>query len=144
LAEHTTPTVGVVRWTEPEATALGVEDPDRMEPASPRHSRARGGVWQRTIMAGQDALTSSAEAIAVEVDRVAERIMSALEQRQADRQDMWARTQQPDPSWSVEQVEVSFGVQLTGETSLAVFSATAESSAQITVTFSRDARLARP
>jgi hypothetical protein len=137
-----TPTVGVVRWTEPD-TAGGPTDPedlDRMEPASPRHARARDGVWKRTVVAGQEALTSSAETIAVEVDRVADRIMTALEQRQADRREARTSAQQPDPTWNVDQVEVSFGIQLTGEASLAVFSATAESSAQITLTFSRNTR----
>lgn len=54
-----TPTVGVVRWTGPDTTT-GTEDSDRMEPASPRHARARGGAWQRTVVAGQKALTSQA------------------------------------------------------------------------------------
>jgi hypothetical protein len=134
-----TPTVGVVRWTESD-TPDAAEDPDRMEPASPRHARPGGGAWKRTVVAGQEALTSSAEAIAVEVDRVAERIMIALEQRQTDRQEARVQAQQPDPAWNIDQVEVTFGIQLTGETSLAVFSTTAESSAQIALTFSRDAR----
>lgn len=63
MAEPTAPTVGVVRWTESDtATDAGAEDVDRMEPASPRHARACGGMLQRTVVAGQDALTSSAEA----------------------------------------------------------------------------------
>lgn len=140
MAETTTTfTVGVVRWTETDPAA-GVQDPDRMEPASPRHTSVSSGVWRRTVVAGQEALASSAEAIAIEVDQVAEQIMTALEQHQTDRQHVRARTRQPDPGWTVDQVEVSFGIQLTGETSLAVFSTSAESSAQITLTFSRDAR----
>ena len=132
-----TPTVGVVRWAGPD-TPDDAEDPGWMELASPRHARSGDRAWKRTVVAGQEALTSSAEAIAVEVDRVAERIVTALEQRQTDRRQARARAQQPDPAWNVDRVEVTFGIQLTGETSLAVFSATTESSAQITLTFSRD------
>lgn len=62
---------------------------------------------------------------------------AALEQRDRDRLAARAQAQLPDPLWQVSEVEVSFGVQLTGEVALAVFSGSGESSAQITLTFAR-------
>jgi len=89
-------------------------------------------------------LLASSEAIAAQVDVVAERMMVALEQRHADRVAVRAAvrtaTGEPDPAWELDGVEVTFGVQLTGEASIAVFSATGESSAEIVLHFSRPDR----
>ena len=133
--------VEVVRWVEepgpPEQPDGG--SADRMQPASPRHARPRTGLWRRTVTAGQEALTSASEAIAAEVDTVAERMMAALEQRQGDRRAHRAQLGLPNPSWEVEEIEVSFGVQLTGEATVTMFSGSAEASAQIVLRFSRAA-----
>jgi hypothetical protein len=94
-------------------------------------------MWRRTVTTGQQALASSSAAIAAQVDEVAVQMITALEQRETARSTARAGAGQPDPLWQASQVEVTFGVQLTGETSLAVFSASAESSAQITLTFAR-------
>jgi hypothetical protein len=48
--------------------------------ATPRHASGQPGFYRRTITNGQDALASSSEAIAVQIDQVAERMMTALEQ----------------------------------------------------------------
>jgi hypothetical protein len=139
MAETADADVQVVRW-EPSPSGNGPRDDsvDQMGPAAtPRHAGSRPGLWRRTVSNGQEALASSSEAIAVQIDQVAERMMTALERGQTDRQADRARAQQPDPLWQVSQVEVTFGVQLTGEVSLAVFSASSESSAEVTLTFTR-------
>lgn len=135
--------VGVVRWTPSDASPETTDDsPDRMEPASPRHAHHRYGPWQRTVTSAQESLISSAEATAAQVDLVAERMMAALERCRDDRATEWVGAGQPDPTWDLDEVAVSFGVQLAGEATPAVFSTSGESSAQITLTFSRtdDAR----
>lgn len=128
MTEHQ---VEVVRW-EPGAAA----DADEMGPAA-RQARDREGFWHRTVSVGRGALTSSSEAIAAEADAVAEHMMAALQRRQEDGARRRAEQGLPEPVWQVSEVEVSFGVQLTGETSVAVFSASTESSAQIVLTFTR-------
>lgn len=127
--------VHVVLWNDSDA--VDPDDADRMAPASPRHATGRPTRWQRTITTGQEALLSASEVIAGQVDLVAERMTAALEQRDRDRLAARAQAQLPDPLWQVSEVEVSFGVQLTGEVALAVFSGSGESSAQITLTFAR-------
>jgi Trypsin-co-occurring domain 1 len=127
--------VGVVRWSTPRDVPID----DGFGPASPRHATERRTFWQRSVDYGQEALTSSAEAIAVEVDVVADRMMAALEQRHRDRAEIRDRAGADDPAWQVSEVEVTFGVQLTESASIAVFSTEAEASAQITLTFSRSA-----
>ena len=132
--------VEVVRWVqEPDDSA---EQPDhdssdRMQPASPRHARPRTGVWRRTVAAGREALAASSEAIAVEVDAVAERMIAALEQRHDQRRDRRAQDGLPNPAWEVSEIEVSFGVQLTGHATIAMFSGSTDTSAQIVLRFSR-------
>jgi hypothetical protein len=79
----------------------------------------------------------ASEAIAAQVDLVAERMIATLEQRDADRRAGRTQDQVPEPLWQASEVEVSFGVQLTGEVGLAVFSGSGESSAQISLTFTR-------
>lgn len=130
--------VHVVRWSDSDA--VEPDAVDRMAPAAPRHATGRPSRWQRTITTGQEALLSSSEIIASQVDLVAERMMAALEQRDRERLASRAQAQLPDPLWQVSEVEVSFGVQLTGEVALAVFSGSGESSAEITLTFSRNDR----
>jgi hypothetical protein len=130
--------VQVVRWVEePDAPEPEPDSADTMGPASPRHARTRTGLWRRTITAGHEALAASSESIAVQVDAVAERMITALEQRQHDRHAHRAKLGLPDPAWEVGEIEVSFGVQLTGEATVAIFSGSAESSAQIVLKFSR-------
>jgi hypothetical protein len=134
--------VQVVRW-EPSPSGNGPREGsvDQMGPAAtPRHASGQPGFFRRTITNGQDALASSSEAIAVQIDQVAERMMTALEQAESGRQADRARAQQPAPLWQVSEVEVTFGVQLTGEVSLAVFSGSSESSAEVTLTFTRTDR----
>jgi len=128
--------VEVVCWAPAGGTAPDSE-PDTMQPASPRHATARGTWWERTVTRGHEALATSSEAIAVEVDAVAERMMAALEQRHSDRAAARVSEAAPDPLWRLNEVEVTFGVQLTGEATIAVFSATSESSAQIVLKFTR-------
>jgi Trypsin-co-occurring domain 1 len=128
--------VGLVRWT---ALSENETDDDDFGPASPLHADERRTFWRRSVDYGHEALATSSEAIAVEVDVVAERMMAALEQRHADRQAARDRTGQPDPDWQVTEVGISFGVQLTGSATIAVSSAEAEASAQITLTFTRTA-----
>jgi hypothetical protein len=114
---------------------------DVMGPAGARHARDGEGRWQRKVTAGgQEVLAASAESIAEQVDLVAERMIAALEQRRQARESARRHAGHPDPAWDTCGVEISFGVQLTGEASLAVFSASAESSAQITLTFTRTPR----
>jgi hypothetical protein len=141
--------VEVVRWVE----GPGVDDgptgpdgtgPDGMGPASPRHAYRGPSVWRRTVVAGQEALAGSSEAIAVQVDAVAERMLAALERRADDRLAHRAELGLPAPAWQVDQVEVSFGVQLTGEATVAVFSGSVQTSAQIVLTFTRAAEPAQP
>jgi hypothetical protein len=124
--------VEVVRWV-----AQTPVDDDEMAPAA-RHARSAPGVWHRTVSIGRDALTTSSEAIAAEADAVAEHMMTALQRRQEDSALYRAEHGLPDPLWQVSEVQVSFGVQLTGEASVAVFSTSTESSAQIVLTFSRE------
>jgi hypothetical protein len=126
--------VEVVRWV----AQTPVDDDDEMAPAA-RHARPAPGVWHRTVGIGRDAMTTSSEAIAAEADAVAEHMMAALQRRQEDGALYREEHGLPDPLWQVSQVQVSFGVQLTGEASVAVFSASTESSAQIVLTFSREA-----
>lgn len=130
--------VQVVRW-EPSPSGSSPRDSseDQMGPAAARHANDRPAFWRRTITNGQEALASSSEAIAVQVDQVADRMMTALEQAETHRQADRAQAQQPNPLWQVSEVEVTFGVQLTGEVSLAVFSGSSESSAEVTLTFTR-------
>jgi hypothetical protein len=134
------PNVQVVRWTPPPTDGPLDENVglDQMEPASPRHAGpGRTGFWQRTVTTGHEALASSSEAIALQIDQVADRMVTALERQHAERWVARDRTQQGDPLWQVSEVEISFGVQLTGEVTLAVFSGSSESSAQITLTLTR-------
>lgn len=114
------------------------DDQDQLVPASPRHATARPTRWQRTITTGQQALLGASEVIAAQVDLVAEQMLAALERRDAERRTNRAHAQLPEPLWQASEVEVSFGVQLTGEVGLAVFSGSSESSAQITLTFTRN------
>lgn len=132
--------VEVVRWVEsPDSTGDDSAGRDEMGPASPRHAYQRPIVWRRAVVAGQDALAGSSEAIAVQVDAVAVRMLAALEQRESDRRAERARLGVPDPAWQVGEVEVSFGIQLTGAATVAVFSGSAETSAQIVLKFTRAA-----
>jgi hypothetical protein len=64
-------------------------------------------------------------------------MVAALERRQRDRHAHRAELDLPEPPWQVEEVEVSFGVQLTGEATVAMFSGSAEASAQIVLKFAR-------
>jgi hypothetical protein len=107
-----------------------------MGPATARHAR-HPSLWQRTLTAGHEALGASSEVIAVEVDAVAERMITTLERRDAARAAAQAHDGVPDSPWLLDEIEVSFGVQITGEASIAVFSASSESSAQITLRFTR-------
>jgi hypothetical protein len=130
--------VGVIRWVAVEMPTPS-DEPDEMGPASPRHARQRPTLWQRTVTAGHESLATASEAIAAEVDAVAERMIGTLEARHADRAADRASAGAPEPAWQLDEVEVTFGVQLTGEASIAVFSATTESSAEITLRFTRAA-----
>lgn len=132
--------VEVVRWIEEPGPSADQDDGlvDRMQPAArARHAQPRTGLWRRTLMAGHEALAASSEAIAVEVDTVAERMVAALDQRQSDRRASRTELGLPSPGWEVDEIEVSFGVQLTGEASVAMFSGSTEASAQIVLRFSR-------
>jgi len=64
-------------------------------------------------------------------------MITALEQRQNDRRTSRTHAGLPPPAWQVAEIEVSFGVQLTGEASVAIFSGSAEASAQIVLKFAR-------
>jgi hypothetical protein len=131
------PQVQVVRWAAPTQPR---DDDEEFGPAA-RHATQPAGPWQRILQSGNEALKSSSEAIAVEVDEVAERMMAALEQRQSDRQTARTAASLPQPAWQLNEVEVSFSVQLLGEATVAVFTATAEASAQVTLKFSRSSNL---
>jgi Trypsin-co-occurring domain 1 len=140
MADVETGRVEVVRWVERAGSELTDEpddSADRMAPASPRHARPRSGLWQRVVTAGQEALVESSTAIAAQVDTVAERMVATLEQRQGKRQAHRAELGLPGPAWQVAEIEVSFGIQLTGETAVAIFSGSAETSAQIVLKFAR-------
>lgn len=128
--------VRVVRWIPTEPFPLA-GDPDAMGPASPRHARDRATLWQRTLTAGHESLGAASEVIAAQVDTVAERMIDTLEARHADRVAARARLGATASDWDLDEVEVTFGVQLTGEASIAVFSASTESSAEITLRFAR-------
>jgi hypothetical protein len=137
--------VSVVRWIPVDPGAPGTTpEPDEMGPASPRHARQRPTFWQRTVSAGQETMLGASEAIAAEVDAIAERMIATLQARQTDRAAALTASGQPDPAWALNEVEVTFGLQLTGETSIAVFSASTESSAEITLRFTQTAKPPTP
>jgi hypothetical protein len=130
--------VATVRWETADGFAEYASDvPDGMEPAAGRHTASRVGLWRRTLVAGHEALTASAAAIAEQVDTIAEQMIEALQQRTDARATRRQERGLPDSGWLVHEVEVSFGIQLTGEATLAVFSGSTETSAQIVLKFNR-------
>ena len=132
MTEVETERVEIVRWAPSNG---GTDDPDSMNPARGKHSRP--SVWRRTVVAGQDALANSAVSIAVQVDKVAEQMVDTLERRQRERRDDWATQGVTEPAWQAAEIEVAFGVQLTGEATVAIFSGSTETSAQIVLRFTR-------
>lgn len=125
--------IQVVRWQAAQPADTHPEEAGEMLPASPRHAR-RATLWERTLTTGQQALATSSESIAQQVDVVAARMIAELDRRETARLRELSDT---DPTWRLDDIEVSFAVQLTGETSIAVFSASGESSAEIALRFTR-------
>ena len=85
-----------------------------------------GARVRRVIAKGQEVVGESAESIARQVDAVAERMVAVLGERE-----------RAEGEWGVREIEVSFGVQLTGEAAVAMFSGSVETSAQVTLRFTK-------
>jgi hypothetical protein len=112
--------------------AVAIRSSDDSRPHIPGYSEAtEHRLRERAselIVKGDAAVKAATEALAKQIGETAQRIASQIS----------AQTATPSASGhlGIESIEVSFGVTLTGGVQ-ALFTAQAESSAQVTVTFSR-------
>jgi hypothetical protein len=133
--------VAVVRWVLASAVP---DDHEReadqevdapMEPAA-RHARGSVGIWRRTAVGGQQALISASQQIASQIDLIADEMVDALQKRHETRQAEHLPTDVAIPTWRAKDLEISFGLELTGSASVQVFSASATASATVVLRFS--------